>query len=156
MSGSPIIIESDALDAWLGLLGVITGAAITTVTTWFQNRHRDRAEQRRELEVAKGQLIASATSIVILVGWYHGARSISPGSDLRNVLGTESEWVEKIANALERLQLADRVIQLHGQTEVAQASGTVVSQAADLARGGRNGADDVDEAIAAFKEVWRQ
>ena len=109
---------------------LLTGAAITTATSWLQNRHCDRAEQQRELQAAKGQLIASATSVIVLVGWYHGARSISPNSSLRNTLGTETEWVEKIANALERLQMADRVIQLHGQSDVAQASDHVVPEAA--------------------------
>jgi hypothetical protein len=40
----PVIIEPDSLGPWLGLLGVVTGAAITTATNWLQNRRRDRAE----------------------------------------------------------------------------------------------------------------
>jgi hypothetical protein len=151
---APVIIEPGSFSAWLGLVGVITGAAITTATNWLQNKHRDRAEQQHELQAAKGQLIASATSIIILVGWYHGARSIPPNSSLRNTLGTETEWVEKIANALERLQIADRVIQLHGQRDVAQASSQLVSEAAELARGGTSGPQGVDDAIASFKKVW--
>jgi hypothetical protein len=149
-----VIIKSDSVGAWLGLIGVITGAAITTATNWLQNRHRDRAEQQHELQEAKGQIIASATSKIILVEWYHGATLIPPNSSLRNNPGTESEWVEKIANALERLQIADRVIQLHGQRDVAQASSHVVSEAADLARGGTGDPQSVDDAIASFKKVW--
>jgi hypothetical protein len=154
MTAAPVIIESDALGAWLGLVGVLTGAAITTATTWLLNRQRLQVEQLHELEAAKGQVIASATSIIVLVGWYHGARSIQPDSRLRNPLGTESEWVEKIADALERLQSADRTIQLYGKRDVARASRLLVAQAADFARGQTKGPEGLDDAIASFREVW--
>jgi hypothetical protein len=130
---------------------VIMGVAITTVTSWLQNRRHDHTEQQRELQGAKGQLVASATSIVILVGWYHGARTISPNSSLRNTLGTESEWVEKITNAIERLQIADQVIQRYGQRDTAQASSRVVSESTDLARGKTSNPQGVNDAITSFK-----
>jgi hypothetical protein len=151
MTTPTVIIESDSLDAWLGLIGVIMGVAITTVTSWLQNRRHDHTEQQRELQGAKGQLVASATSIVILVGWYHGARTISPNSSLRNTLGTESEWVEKITNAIERLQIADQVIQRYGQRDTAQASSRVVSESTDLARGKTSNPQGVNDAITSFK-----
>jgi hypothetical protein len=151
MSAPTVIIESDSLDAWLGLIGVVIGVVVTTATGWLQNRRHDRTEQVRELEASKGQLIASATSIVILVGWYHGARSIPVNSSQRNILGTESEWVEKISNALERLQIADQVIQRYGKRGTAQASSRVVSETTDLARGATSSPRAVNDAIAAFK-----
>jgi len=145
---------SGSLDAWLGLIGVITGAAITTLTGWLQSRHRDHTDQQRELQASKGLVVASATSVVLLVGWYHGARSIAPSSSLRNTLGDESEWVEKITNALERLQVADQVIQRNGEIAVAQASNLIVSATTDLARGQSEGPQAVNDAITAFKLVW--
>jgi hypothetical protein len=151
MSAPTVIIESDSLDAWLGLIGVAIGVAVTTVTSWLQNRRHDRTEQLRELEASKGQLLASATSIVIITGWYDGARSIPADSPRRNILGTESEWVEKIANALERLQIADQVIQRYGKRGTAQASSRVVSETTDFARGIISSPQGVNDAIASFK-----
>ena len=84
MSAPEVVIESDSLDAWLGLIGVAIGVIVTTTINWLQNRRHDHIEQLRELETSKGQLIASATSIVILVGWYQGARSIPVNSSRRN------------------------------------------------------------------------
>jgi hypothetical protein len=145
---------SGSFNAWLGLIGVIMGAAITTVTSWLQSRYRDHTEQQRELQAAKGQVVASATSIILLVGWYHGARSIAPNSSLRNTLGNESEWVEKITNALERLQVADQIIQRHGQIDIAQASSGIVSATTDYAGGRASGPEGIDDAITSFKMVW--
>jgi hypothetical protein len=44
MPAPPVIIEPDSLGPWLGLIGVVTGVAITTAINWLQNRRRDRAE----------------------------------------------------------------------------------------------------------------
>lgn len=143
-----------SLGAWLGLIGVVTGAAITTGATWLQNRHRDRLEQQRELQAAIGQVTASATSIVLLVGWYHGARNIPQNSSLRNTMGDESEWVEKITNAVERLHVADQVIQRYGHDSLASASADLVFMSTEYARGRSNTSDSVNEAITSFKKAW--
>jgi hypothetical protein len=149
-----VIIESDSLGAWLGLIGVLTGAAVATATTWVQRWYGDRSDRRKALEAAKGQLIAAATSLIVLVTWYHGARRIEPESQPRNALGSESEWVEKIAKALERVQIADRTIQLDAGIDIAVASGLIVSQATDYARGYTRDPEELDRAITSFKATW--
>jgi hypothetical protein len=151
VTAPPVIVEPDSLAAWLGLIGVVAGIALTTATNWLQSRSGDHAERQRELQAAEGQLIASATSIVILSGWYQGARQPAKSSP-SNTLGTESEWVEKIVSALERLQIADRVIQRRGQKDVAHASRHVVSQATGRARGTTD-SQSVNYAIEAFRQI---
>jgi hypothetical protein len=98
-------------------------------------------------------VVASATSVLILVQRDRNARPVTPTSARTNeALAAESEWAEKITRAIERLQVADQVIQRYGQRDVAQASNRVVSAATDLARG-RGGGLGIDDAIKSFTSV---
>jgi hypothetical protein len=111
-----------------------------------------RKLRQHELDTATGQVIASATLAIILVQRDLAARSVSPALSARKTLGTESEWADKITRAIERLQIADQVIQRYGQRYVAEASSRVISTATEYARGGR-AFPDVDDAIASFTRV---
>jgi hypothetical protein len=153
MSGATVIVESDSVGDWLGLIGVVAGVAITTAANWFQGNRHDRGERQDELDAATGQVIASATSVIILVERDIAARSATTGAPPRDTMGDESDWADKITRAIERLQIADQVVQRYGQKDSAQASGRIVSLATEFARNRGPGASAIDDAIASFAEI---
>jgi hypothetical protein len=153
MSGAAVVVEPDSVGAWLGLIGVVAGVAITTGANWLQGSRRDRAERQRELDAATGQVIASATSVIILVQRDPTATAAPAPPGDRSGVGTQAEWAEKITAAVERLQVADQVIQRYGQQNLAKASNRVVYAATDFARHRSGGILAIDEAIKSYTEV---
>jgi hypothetical protein len=153
MSGATVVVEPDSVGAWLGLIGVVAGVVITTGANWLQGTRRDRAERQRELDAATGQVIASATSVIILVQRDPTATAASTPPGDRSGVGTQAEWAEKITAAVERLQVADQVIQRYGQRNLARASSGVVYAATDFARHRSGGILAIDKAIKSYTEV---
>jgi hypothetical protein len=153
MSGPTVVVEPDSAGAWLGLIGVVAGVVITTGANWLQGARHSRAERQRELDTATGQVIASATSVIILVQRDATATTAATPPGARQSLGTEAEWAEKITAAVERLQVADQVIQRYGQRNLARASSGVVNAATDFARHGSGGILAIDKAIKSYTEV---
>jgi hypothetical protein len=155
MSGSTVIVEPDSVGAWLGLVGVVAGVVVTTAANWFQRNQHERTERQHELDAATGRVIAAATSVLILVQ-RDNSRAFMPGSEVQADLAGQAEWAAKITEAIERLQVADQVVQRYGKRKVADASGQVVSAATDLARGIGDGVPKIDDAIDSFSRVLRE
>jgi len=133
------------------LIGVVAGVVITTGANWLQGSRRDRSDRQRELAAATGQVIASTTSVIVLV--QRDPTNNPMVQSLSASYGAQSEWAEKITRAVERLQIADQVIQRCGQKDLAKASSHVVYEATEFARRRGGEIQSVDAAIMSFTEM---
>lgn len=96
-----VIVQSDELAAWLGIAGVVVGAALTAGLQWWRDQGTEEKKRRRELRAAADELWGSANTLVAIAATLPAVQE-----------GNESglRWIQAMAAPAERVQIASQEV----------------------------------------------
>jgi hypothetical protein len=101
--GMQVIIEPDDIGPWVGLAGVIVGAAITVTVDWLRSRRTEAKERRRANQAAADELFAAANALITVRGVYNTQQAqAEPMHQWISLLMTQAERVQKSSEKLVR------------------------------------------------------
>jgi hypothetical protein len=115
-----VIVEPDEIGPWIGLAGVIVGAAITVVVDWLRSKRTEHKERRRANRAAADELFAAANGLITARGAYNTPQAQAEPA---------YQWISLLMEQCERVQKASQELVRYASPELANLAVQVSSAA---------------------------